>query len=203
MKILSWKMNCWCTWKAMWLTMVRSLHGFLIIKIYLRKQNQISLIKFSKSDSPCSVWLSVKHHLLNLSQSSPGFQKAQWRILHTQTEVITLFRILTRNGNFRRAIQNFLRSVFIFPQIKKIKGDRKNTYSLPYHQQYKNMHQKLMTSMREKTAAFSCRDWPPFSRLVASQHLSVCIKIVIENQECERKVNFRKKNVEKLRQHGK
>lgn len=55
------------------------------------------------------------------------------------------------------------------------------------------MHQKLMTTMREKTAAFSCRDWPPFSRLVASQHLSVWIRIVIENQECEKQVNFREK----------
>lgn len=60
-----------------------------------------------------------------------------------------------------------------------------------------------MDTMREKTAAFSCRDWPPFSRLVASQHLSVCIRIVIENQECEKKVNFRKKKVEKLRQYEK
>lgn len=50
-----------------------------------------------------------------------------------------------------------------------------------------------MTTVREKTAAFSCRDWPPFSRLGASQHLSVWIRIVIENQECEKEVNFRKK----------
>lgn len=64
------------------------------------------------------------------------------------------------------------------------------------------MHQKLMTTVREKTAAFSCRDWPPFSRLGASQHLSVWIRIVIENQECEKEVNFRKK-VEKLRKHEK
>lgn len=64
------------------------------------------------------------------------------------------------------------------------------------------MHEKLMTTVREKTAAFSCRDWPPFSRLVASQHLSVQIRIVIENQECEKEVNFRKK-VEKLRKHEK
>lgn len=56
------------------------------------------------------------------------------------------------------------------------------------------MHQKLMTTVREKTAAFSCRDWPPFSRLGASQHLSVWIRIVIENQECEKEVNFRKKS---------
>lgn len=55
------------------------------------------------------------------------------------------------------------------------------------------MHQKLMTTMREKPAAFSCRDWPPFSRLVSSQHLSVWVRIVIENQECEKEVNFRKK----------
>lgn len=64
------------------------------------------------------------------------------------------------------------------------------------------MHQRLLTTMREKTAAFSCRDWPPFSRLVASQHLSVWIRIVIENQECEKEANFRK-NAEKLRQHEK
>lgn len=55
------------------------------------------------------------------------------------------------------------------------------------------MHQKLMTTVREKTAALSCRDWPPFSRLVASQHLSVWVRIVIENQEFEKEVNFRKK----------
>lgn len=56
------------------------------------------------------------------------------------------------------------------------------------------MHQELKTTMREKTAAFSCRDWPPFSCLVASQHLSVWIRIVIENQEYEKEVNFRKKS---------
>lgn len=55
------------------------------------------------------------------------------------------------------------------------------------------MHQKLMTTVREKTAALSCRDWPPFSRLVASQHLSVWVRIVIEYQEFEKEVNFRKK----------
>lgn len=55
------------------------------------------------------------------------------------------------------------------------------------------MHQKLMTTVRERAAAFSCRDWSPFSSLVASQHLSVWIRIVIENQECEKEVNFRKK----------
>lgn len=65
------------------------------------------------------------------------------------------------------------------------------------------MHQKLMTTVREKTAALSCRDWPPFSRLVASQHLSVWVRIVIENQEFEKEVNFRKKKVEKLRKYEK
>lgn len=59
------------------------------------------------------------------------------------------------------------------------------------------MHQKLMTTMKEKPAAFSCRDWPPFSRLVASQHLSVWTRIVTESQECEKEVNLRKK-VKKL-----
>lgn len=82
--------------------------------------------------------------------------------------------------------------MFIFQQKKK-NEERKNTYCISYHQQFKNMHQKLMTTMREKAAAFSCRDWPPFSRLVASQHLSVWIRIVIENQECEKEVNIRKK----------
>lgn len=65
------------------------------------------------------------------------------------------------------------------------------------------MHQKLMTTVREKTAALSCRDWPPFSRLVASQHLSVWVRIVIEYQEFEKEVNFRKKKVEKLRKYEK
>lgn len=51
--------------------------------------------------------------------------------------------------------------------------------------------------MKEKPAAFSCRDWPPFSRLVASQHLSVWTRIVTESQECEKEVNLRKK-VKKL-----
>jgi len=50
-----------------------------------------------------------------------------------------------------------------------------------------------MTTMKEKPAAFSCRDRPPFSRLVASQHLSAWIRIVAENQECEKEVNLSKK----------
>lgn len=56
------------------------------------------------------------------------------------------------------------------------------------------MHQKLMNIMKEKPAAFSCGDWPPFSSLVASQHLSVWIRIVTENQECEEEVNWKKKS---------
>lgn len=50
-----------------------------------------------------------------------------------------------------------------------------------------------MNTMKEKPAAFSCRDWPPFSRLVVSQHLSVRIRIVTGNQECEEEVNLKKK----------
>lgn len=43
-----------------------------------------------------------------------------------------------------------------------------------------------MTTMREKSAAFSCRDWPLFSRLVSSQHLSVWTRSVIENSDYEK-----------------
>lgn len=55
------------------------------------------------------------------------------------------------------------------------------------------MHQKLMNTMKEKPAAFSWGDWPPFSCLVASQYLSVWIRIVTENQEYEEEVNLKKK----------
>lgn len=63
--------------------------------------------------------------------------------------------------------------------------ERKKTCCLPLPQ-HQNMHQKVMTTMKEKPAAFSCRDWPPFSGLVASQHLSVWIRIVTENQKHEK-----------------
>jgi len=55
------------------------------------------------------------------------------------------------------------------------------------------MHQKLMTTMKEKPAACSCRDWPPFSRLVASQHLSVWTGSVRENKRVKEKY-IEKKN---------
>lgn len=47
--------------------------------------------------------------------------------------------------------------------------------------------------MKEKPAAFSCRDWPPFSRLVASQHLSVWIGSVRENKGTKEKYIENKK----------